>query len=922
VNRQSTNRVFEHSFDPTQNPVQLAVAKYDLQFEEEIRKLLSETKSIPNRYARTLTAASRELIQKFRENRSQLGEALVFLEDHERGGAVPETNRRPGQSEYLDNARPRVEYIPPRRFPHPETVVSRTAHDRPIGREEIVMRRESPHRPSPRQTYTGITDHGDRNSLPRRERSVERVDLRSTSERNGRAYHEDILIDHDKKTGSEAQPAALKTATGKVTAPGQEGFRRDIQEEAEFYNKRIEERSIVGEATNGAIRDWAIIDIPPGTKKVAMDGVGGGRLEVTWQLYSGVRRSKFYQDGIANEETVHSGESTRSAEGTLRFDRVSEATELELERELVKRRIKERQKEQGKEREKDRAKVIEGEKAVHFEKPGQISTNTSNERPLMDTYKRVSKKYVSPEALDHHRLDWLWDRDDNDFILIKGNVSDDLQRRLFKYTRDSKEQKLIKNQAEFQYDDLENIFKDARATRLDPERSQLHQPEREREAENFGYAPRPRKRPSSPELEPIVRKEETTDVIERRSHAAPPRETETDVTIKERGDVRYRDGPEILREDYKRTSTGQLVLRKRETEDFEYAPKPRRRSPSPEPAPNVSREEIIIRRSSPSPERPPPRRREVDRDEVINHRDDRSSDRREIPPREVEWDIEEVTIRKDDREGRGSRYDDINREEVIIHRDDDHYDRRPPPPRADDEEEIIIRRDKREEDRASRISTCGRDNYTPARPISHERKRSRGGRDDVEEFIIRREERKERGRDRDREEIIMRKGSRSPSPASSVRPAPPIEQAPIYAPPIHREIIYHERHIDHGYETALTRIPSRAPSPASVVRPAPPKEQAPIYAPPIHREIIYHERYIDHGHETALARIPSRTPSPPMPPPPGRERSEERIEIHRIDEYGKADDKDIIIDLATGEDASIQADRQQDGDSSQARPTR
>ena len=239
---------------------------------------------------------------------------------------------------------------------HPETILLRTVHEQPIGREEIVMRRESPHRPLPRQTNTGITDRGDRNSLPQRERSMERIDLRSTSERNGRTYYEEILIDHDKKSGSEAQSAAPKTATGKVTAPGQEAFRRDIQEEAEFYNKRIEERSIVGKATNGATHNLAIIDIPPGTKKIAMNGVGGGRLEVTWQSYSGVSRSKFYQDGIANEETVHSGEPTWSAEGTLRFDRASEATELELEREPVKGRIQERQKEQGKEPEKDREK--------------------------------------------------------------------------------------------------------------------------------------------------------------------------------------------------------------------------------------------------------------------------------------------------------------------------------------------------------------------------------------------------------------------------------------------------------------------------------------------------------------------------------------------------------------------------------------
>jgi hypothetical protein len=394
--------------------------------------------------------------------------------------------------------------------------------------------------------------------------------------------------------------------------------------------------------------------------------------------------------------------------------------------------------------------------------------------------------------------------------------------------------------------------------------------------------------------------------IEYRSRG-PPRERERDreVIIKEREDVRYRDGPEILREDYSRSSAGPLVLRKREIEDFEYTPRSRRRSPSTEPEQKVSREEIIIRRNSPSPERPPPRReRETDREEIIIRRDERSRDRRPPPPREVEVDREEVIIRRDERDRRGLVYDDIQREEVIIRRDDDRndrrpppprdfdreeiiirrdedrhdkrpppprdfdreeiiirrdedrHDRRPPPPRDFDREEIIIRRDEREDDRVSRVPTRGRDDYALSRPISHERERSRVGRgssdrEHDDEIIIRRDEREGgRGGDRQREEIIIRKHSRSPSPASSSR-APPLEAAPIYAPPIHREIIYHERHIDHGYETALARIPSRAPS-------------------------------------------------PPMPPPP-RERSEERIEIRRTGERnGRAYDEDIVIDRNEG----------------------
>ena len=67
----------------------------------------------------------------------------------------------------------------------------------------------------------------------------------------------------------------------------------NVEAEAEYYNRRAEERGYVGEAYNGATRDWNIVDVPPGTERVVMDGIGGASQEVTWQRYNGVRRSKF-----------------------------------------------------------------------------------------------------------------------------------------------------------------------------------------------------------------------------------------------------------------------------------------------------------------------------------------------------------------------------------------------------------------------------------------------------------------------------------------------------------------------------------------------------------------------------------------------------------------------------------------------------
>lgn len=76
----------------------------------------------------------------------------------------------------------------------------------------------------------------------------------------------------------------------------------DITEEADFYNQRAVDRSYIGEAYNGATKDWAIVDVPPGTQRVQLDGVGGASQEVTWQRYNGVRRSKFNV-----EEDVYAG---------------------------------------------------------------------------------------------------------------------------------------------------------------------------------------------------------------------------------------------------------------------------------------------------------------------------------------------------------------------------------------------------------------------------------------------------------------------------------------------------------------------------------------------------------------------------------------------------------------------------------------
>jgi hypothetical protein len=57
--------------------------------------------------------------------------------------------------------------------------------------------------------------------------------------------------------------------------------------------RRAASRGYPGEAYDGATKDWGLVDVPPGTERVRMDGKGGGSQEITWQRYNGDRRSKF-----------------------------------------------------------------------------------------------------------------------------------------------------------------------------------------------------------------------------------------------------------------------------------------------------------------------------------------------------------------------------------------------------------------------------------------------------------------------------------------------------------------------------------------------------------------------------------------------------------------------------------------------------
>ena len=136
-----------------------------------------------------------------------------------------------------------------------------------------------------------------------------------SGEHNGHKYDEDLIIDTRRKPAKEPayEPRPPRHRSRSMeTRPAR--YAEPIDEEAEYYARKTAERAYIGEAYNGAIKDWAIVDVPPGTNRVKMDGIGGASQEVTWQRYNGVRRSKF----IAEDDSGYGGERDRDDELMVR----------------------------------------------------------------------------------------------------------------------------------------------------------------------------------------------------------------------------------------------------------------------------------------------------------------------------------------------------------------------------------------------------------------------------------------------------------------------------------------------------------------------------------------------------------------------------------------------------------------------------
>lgn len=153
------------------------------------------------------------------------------------------------------------------------------------------------------------------------ERAPEKAPERSKPRQKPSYYDDELVIHTDRNRVSVTE--------GRRRAQS-EAPRPEWDDEANYITGKIDSRGRMGEAYNGATKDWTIVDVPPGTERVKMDGVGGGGAEVSWQRYNGVRRSKFVAEREAPPPSSSSSTAVSDSNRERDFDRERERLSVQI----------------------------------------------------------------------------------------------------------------------------------------------------------------------------------------------------------------------------------------------------------------------------------------------------------------------------------------------------------------------------------------------------------------------------------------------------------------------------------------------------------------------------------------------------------------------------------------------------------------
>ncbi|KAH6605178.1 2-isopropylmalate synthase [Trichoderma cornu-damae] len=190
-------------------------------------------------------------------------------------------------------------------------------------------------RPRPRERETRETDIDISVSKGRTEvdihRSASRTRSKSRERRSSRYYDDDVVVRRDLKI---EEPKGRRRAHSAAARPAED-------DEAEYITSKLDGRGRMGEAWGGVTKNWAIVDVPPGTERIRMDGAGGGSTDTTWSKYSGVRRTKFLPERERDRDRDDASNRAPSPPPALRGERVSVSV-LDREREIEIDRVTDR----------------------------------------------------------------------------------------------------------------------------------------------------------------------------------------------------------------------------------------------------------------------------------------------------------------------------------------------------------------------------------------------------------------------------------------------------------------------------------------------------------------------------------------------------------------------------------------------------
>ncbi|KAI0012006.1 hypothetical protein F4779DRAFT_119280 [Xylariaceae sp. FL0662B] len=275
-----------------------------------------------------------------------------------------------------------------------------------------------PPRPAPpRITETDIDIYTSRHEtdvdvdIRERTRSRSRPRERPRPRRQPTSYDEDDLIIEKSHNDMVRVSESRRRAHSAAPPP-----KADYDDEAEYITSKIDARGRMGEAWNGATKDWAIVDVPPGTERVKMDGVGGGGAEVTWQRYNGVRRARFIpeRDGTPVSSS-HTPEPARGREPARDQERLSvqifDSRDKSRDREVEVDEIQDR-----------RISIRDGER-IPPRKRNEMWTEITKDLVVREAIERLHYEYEETEWF-FYIMQYLRYED----VLELVNLSDDIRR--------------------------------------------------------------------------------------------------------------------------------------------------------------------------------------------------------------------------------------------------------------------------------------------------------------------------------------------------------------------------------------------------------------------------------------------------------------------------------------------------------------